>query len=320
MSIAELHSKLVNKFPNIAISSISDNSGKQIKLIIMVSEEPNKIKPELESYLNHPLNDENSSIEFTGSSLSNDFYNQLLRAVIFAFLLMAMVVFTVFGQSKKIKVYCFLLTIISAKLTFPSSSFLNIIEIAGAIFLFFYSLYLSKEKKSRIYTLILIVAFILFYIFPHYYLIIPVMIILFIIYGAVSVPSMAVISCAFADIVMPLVVIDLMGIKISSAGIVAFLMLIGYSVDTDILLTSRVLNRKTDSVNKAIFGAFKTGSTMTLTSIVSVSVGLIIIYSYQSILNQIFTILIIGLFFDLFNTWITNASLIKWYVERTKRQ
>jgi preprotein translocase subunit SecF len=118
---------------------------------------------------------------------------------------------------------------------------------------------------------------------------------------------------------LPLAVINLMGMKISSAGIVAFLMLIGYSVDTDILLTTRVLNRKQDSVNEAIWGAFKTGSMMTLTAIASVAVGLIVVYSFQSILNQIFTILIIGLIFDLFNTWITNTSLIKWYVERAGR-
>ena len=117
---------------------------------------------------------------------------------------------------------------------------------------------------------------------------------------------------------MPLAVIDLIGMKISSAGIVAFLMLIGYSVDTDILLTTRVLKRKGDSVNQAIWGAFKTGMTMTLTSLISVSIGLIIVFSFQSILNQIFTILIIGLAFDIFNTWITNTCLLKWYVERRK--
>ena len=43
---------------------------------------------------------------------------------------------------------------------------------------------------------------------------------------------------------MPLALIDFLGIEISAAGIAAFLMLIGYSVDTDILLTSRALKRK----------------------------------------------------------------------------
>ena len=59
------------------------------------------------------------------------------------------------------------------------------------------------------------------------------------------IPSIAVIFAAFADIVMSLALVDYLGIKISAAGIAAFLMLVGYSVDTDILLTSRALKRKT---------------------------------------------------------------------------
>ena len=112
---------------------------------------------------------------------------------------------------------------------------------------------------------------------------------------------------------MTLALVNIIGIKLSTAGIVAFLMLIGYSVDTDILLTTRLLRRK-ESVNKALFGAFKTGTTMTITSIIAITTALIAIYSFESVLNQIFTILLIGLGFDLFNTWITNASIIKWYV------
>ena len=119
---------------------------------------------------------------------------------------------------------------------------------------------------------------------------------------------------AFADIVMTLAIVNLLGIKLSVAGIVAFLMLIGYSVDTDILLTTRLL-KKHQSTNAALFRAFKTGTTMTITSIIAITAALIVVFPFASVLNQIFTILLIGLGFDLSNTWITNASIIKWYVE-----
>jgi len=132
------------------------------------------------------------------------------------------------------------------------------------------------------------------------------------------VPSLAVVISAFADIFMTLVVVDIMGVKVSTAGIIAFLMLIGYSVDTDILLTTRVLKRDEGSTNSRIFKAFKTGITMTLTSLVAVISALIITSSFSSVLAQIFTVLAIGLGFDLLNTWITNASIIKWYAERKK--
>ena len=72
------------------------------------------------------------------------------------------------------------------------------------------------------------------------------------------VPSIAVIFAAFADIVMPLALIDFIGLRVSTAGIAAFLMLIGYSVDTDILLTTRALKKHEGTVNERIYGAFKT--------------------------------------------------------------
>ena len=134
------------------------------------------------------------------------------------------------------------------------------------------------------------------------------------------VPGAAVVLSAFADIIMTIAAINLLGINLSLAGITAFLLLIGYSVDTDILLTSRLLRRHDGSTNKRLFEAFKTGTTMTLTSIAAVSVVLFIIFNSSEALRQIFTILLIGLSFDLLNTWLMNASILKWYVDRGGRE
>ncbi len=142
-------------------------------------------------------------------------------------------------------------------------------------------------------------------------------IVVFIIFRTVT-PSIAVIISAFADILMTLVFVDLIGMKMSTAGIVAFLMLIGYSVDTDILLTTRMIKRKEGTLNNRIFGAFKTGTTMTLTSLFAFFFALLVVKSFSNVLTQIFTILVAGLVFDLLNTWITNVSILKWYVERKK--
>ena len=320
LSPSEVQSALLTQFPDISVTALSDNTGRQTSLLITVpGDNPDLIKSSLETYLDYNLTEQNSSIEFTGSSLGTGFYSQLIKAVIFAFLLMALVVFIVFGESMKIKVYAIILTLIGARITFPLNTLLSVMIMIVAIAAFFYSLYLSKSKKDYIYTLVSFAAFLIIFFIPVYYIIIPLLILLFSIYTAVSVPSMAVILSAFADIVMTLAVVDLIGMKVSSAGIVAFLMLIGYSVDTDILLTTRVLRRKTESINKAVWGAFKTGATMTLTSIIAIAVALLVVYNFGTMLNQIFIILLIGLGFDLFNTWITNAAIIKWYVEKTGR-
>jgi len=143
-------------------------------------------------------------------------------------------------------------------------------------------------------------------------------IVVFIIFKNV-ITSGAVIISAFADILMTLVAVNLLGIKMSSAGIIALLMLIGYSVDTDILLTNRIFKRQDGSLNEKLIGAFKTGITMTLTSLVAVVVAFLVVKSFSVTLSQIFIILIIGLIFDIFNTWITNASILKWYVNSKEK-
>ena len=130
------------------------------------------------------------------------------------------------------------------------------------------------------------------------------------------IPSLAVVLSAFADITMTLALVDFLGWRISSAGIVAFLMLIGYSVDTDIMLTSRLVKRREGGLNSRMFSAFKTGLTMTLTSIAAVIVALIITAGFSDTLRQIFSILAIGLGFDILNTWLTNATILKWYMEK----
>jgi preprotein translocase subunit SecF len=131
-------------------------------------------------------------------------------------------------------------------------------------------------------------------------------------------PSIAVIFAAFADIVMPLALVDYLGIRISSAGIAAFLMLIGYSVDTDILLTTRALRKKGGSLNHRIYGAFKTGILMTTTALISVLPVFLFVSGLPQSFREIFFILSLGLFADIFNTWLTNASIIKWYCEAKK--
>ncbi|MBU2523121.1 MAG: protein translocase subunit SecF [Nanoarchaeota archaeon] len=128
-------------------------------------------------------------------------------------------------------------------------------------------------------------------------------------------PCLYVILCAFSDLIIPLAIVNYFGISLSTAGIAAFLMLIGYSVDTDILLTTRVLKRKEEgTLNQRIFGAMKTGLTMTLTALVAVAIAYFIVISPT--LKQVFLVLSVGLIVDLIITWGMNAGLIKWYCER----
>ncbi|GBE19482.1 preprotein translocase subunit SecF [archaeon BMS3Abin17] len=134
------------------------------------------------------------------------------------------------------------------------------------------------------------------------------------IYFRTKIPSLAVILAAFSDIVSTLAVVNLLGMKISTAGIAAFLMLIGYSVDTDILLSTKVLKSRVGTVPDRIRKAMKTGFMMSITTLGAVAIGLI--FAESEVLIQIMTIIFIGLSFDLIYTWLQNAVLLRMYTEK----
>ena len=135
-------------------------------------------------------------------------------------------------------------------------------------------------------------------------------------YFRLLIPSLAVIAAAFSDIVVTLAIFNLTGMKLTTAGIAAFLMLIGYSVDTDVVLTTRVLKRHEGSVMENIYSSIKTGLTMTVTTLAAIIVALIFVRS--EVVQQIMIILAIGLVMDTFMTWIQNVGILRLYLERKK--
>lgn len=144
------------------------------------------------------------------------------------------------------------------------------------------------------------------------------MAIVVILYFRVWIPSLAVIAAAFSDIVVTMAIFNLTGMKLSTAGVAAFLMLIGYSIDTDILLTSRVLKRKEGTVMERIYGAITTGLTMTFTTIAAVLIGLIFVKS--EVIRQIMLIIVIGVVMDMIMTWIQNVGFLRLYIEKKERE
>ncbi len=127
------------------------------------------------------------------------------------------------------------------------------------------------------------------------------------------IPSLAVVISAFADIAMTAGAMNVLGIPLSLGTTAALLMLIGYSVDSDILLTTRVLKRK-GAFDEKIVGAFRTGLIMTTTTFGAIAAMGIVSYIGQiTIIWEISAVLLIGLAFDVMNTWLTNAGILKWY-------
>ncbi len=132
------------------------------------------------------------------------------------------------------------------------------------------------------------------------------------------VPSISVILAAFSDIVIAMGGMSLFGIPLSVASVGAILMLIGYSVDTDILLTTRVLKRREGTINERAIDAMKTGFTMAAAAIASmVTLYLVVIFfmPFAHTLSQIASVLIIGLVADILATWLMNLGVLRLYME-----
>ncbi|SFM42587.1 protein translocase subunit SecF [Methanolobus profundi] len=136
------------------------------------------------------------------------------------------------------------------------------------------------------------------------------------------VPSLAVVVSALSDIVIAAAFMNIVGIELSLGTVAALLMLIGYSVDSDILLTTRVLKRR-GSPQENITNAMHTGVTMTTTTLAALVVMyLVSTYAYLlssslsqiTLLSNISIVLIFGLVADMMNTWMLNTSILRWHV------
>ena len=140
------------------------------------------------------------------------------------------------------------------------------------------------------------------------------------------VPSVAVVLSAFSDIVIAAAFIVIMGIELSFGTVAALLMLIGYSVDSDILLTTRLLKRR-GNLDDKVTSAMTTGLTMTGTTLAALLMMYFVsTYSYLivpsfpqiSIISDISAVLLFGLAADLMNTWMLNTGILKWHLSKPR--
>jgi preprotein translocase subunit SecF len=127
------------------------------------------------------------------------------------------------------------------------------------------------------------------------------------------VPSLAVVASAFSDIVVPVALMNVFGIELSLGAVAALLMIIGYSVDSDILLNNHILRRH-GSFYESAYRAMRTGISMTLTSISAMlTMFLVAWFIGIPLLDDIALILVFGLTADLLNTYLLNMGLLRWY-------
>jgi len=141
-------------------------------------------------------------------------------------------------------------------------------------------------------------------------------IIVFIVFRSL-VPSIAVLSGAISDVCITAGAMGLLGIPLSLATVATLLMLIGFSLDTDIMLTIRVFKRKEGKASDRAYDAMKTGFLMNLTTMGAFGALLLIAYWLQiPTYSEIGAVAVIGAFADFFATWFLNAPVILMATQR----
>lgn len=130
------------------------------------------------------------------------------------------------------------------------------------------------------------------------------------------IPSIAVLTGAACDVILAMGAMSIFAIPFTLSSFAALLMIVGFSLDTDILLTTRMLKRKGNPREKA-FDSMKTGMTMSITAMIAF-LALFILSTMTRIPTyyEISAVALAGLVGDLFATWGINAVMIIWYMEK----
>ncbi len=163
-----------------------------------------------------------------------------------------------------------------------------------------------SEGKAFLSSLeqIIIIAFVL------------VSIVVFFIFRS-PVPSFTVVFGAANDIIIAIGAMALFGIPLGIVSIGGLLMLMGYSIDTDVLTAIRILKRHEGTPEERAFSSMKTGLTMTMAAIASFAVLFAISFiAYIPTYYEISGVVLFGLIGDLATTWLGNASMMLLYVKR----
>ncbi len=115
------------------------------------------------------------------------------------------------------------------------------------------------------------------------------------------------------DLILTLSFMNVLGLKLSIASFGALLMILGYSVDSDVLLSTMVVKREGD-IKENVWFAFKVELVMNAAAFLAF---LVMIYlSHVDIIKKIAEVLLLGLIFDFITTWGFGYSLQRMLVRK----
>ncbi|MCS7093673.1 MAG: hypothetical protein RMJ18_00590 [Candidatus Aenigmarchaeota archaeon] len=138
----------------------------------------------------------------------------------------------------------------------------------------------------------------------------------FFIYRRISVATTILLS-SFANIIYIFGMTTLLNIPITFAGFTSILLVIAYTIDSNILLSTKLLGSKIEEFYEQYKKTLITG--VTISSSLILSMIIVLIFSDSPFLNNIAQVLLIGFAVDLINTYLLNAGIIEVSVFGKKR-
>jgi len=129
--------------------------------------------------------------------------------------------------------------------------------------------------------------------------------------------AITIILSSIADIIYIVGATTLLNIPISFAGFTSLLLVIAYTIDTNILLSTKILSEKLEEFYSVYKKTLITGATVSSGLILSMII--VLLFSNSKLLNNIAIILLIGQIAELINTYLLNAGLIEVILVGKKR-
>jgi len=130
--------------------------------------------------------------------------------------------------------------------------------------------------------------------------------------------AFTVILSGFLNVYEASALMTVFGIKLSPHTIGALLMLMGWSVDSEVLFDSKIFKEQGGtSIGKAL-EAMKTAMTMSA-AVFAILIALYFVSSSKMV-KEIALVLFFGATFDVINTWFQSLSTVLWFVESKEKK
>lgn len=107
---------------------------------------------------------------------------------------------------------------------------------------------------------------------------------------------------------------SILNIPLTLSSMAGILLIFGYAVNTNVLLSSHVLKRVGGTVRERAANAMSTGLVMSTTSATALIV--LNIVASPDALKQLSAVIVIGILADMMNTWLFNSGLIMKQAEK----